>query len=118
VKSAIRPAITAPAAAPSSTADTVRPSTRAPAANRLPMDDTAPLMTELSYPNRKPPIAATAASRVTVAVDSPAALSSNQVIAAASCAAMGASLRAPAAPRAAAAHPGAPTHSRSVKARS
>ena len=63
--SAIRPAISAPAAAPSRAEATAKPSDAASVLNSDSMAASAPLMTALSYPNRNPPSAATEAIRTT-----------------------------------------------------
>jgi hypothetical protein len=80
-RSATRPVISAPNAAPISATDTVSPSQSELAEYWSRIADTAPLMTALSYPNRNPPIAATDASRVTVALEAPTPSSSVQITA-------------------------------------
>src|ERR1035441_6934571 len=78
-RSATRPAPSAPAAAPNSAEDTVKPSTAALAEKWAVIAATAPLMTELSYPNKNPPSAAVNDSRITVPCDSPGSKTSSSI---------------------------------------
>ena len=64
-RSASGPANQAPTAEPSSAIDTTKPISPSPVLNSSRMALTAPLMTEESKPNRKPPSAATPATRMT-----------------------------------------------------
>src|SRR5580692_692111 len=61
-RSASGPANQAPMAEPSSAPATAKPSNQATAPDQSLMASTAPLMTAVSKPNRKPPIAADAAT--------------------------------------------------------
>ncbi len=65
IRSARRPAVAAPNAQPISAAAITWASTSEPTSNRSRIATTAPLMTELSYPKRKPPMAAAAAMKMT-----------------------------------------------------
>src|ERR1700733_638561 len=65
IRSARVPATHAPTAEPSSAEATAKPVWLAPTLKCFWMPVTAPLITELSYPNRKPPIAAAAAMNTT-----------------------------------------------------
>src|ERR1700730_1631829 len=58
-RSARRPAMIAPSAEPRSAEETARPSVTGPTLNCFWTATTAPLMTAVSKPKRKPPIAAT-----------------------------------------------------------
>ncbi|SHU63806.1 Uncharacterised protein [Mycobacteroides abscessus subsp. abscessus] len=63
MRSATRPAVMAPTAAPSSAEATAKPSSASRMANASWIACTAPLITALSYPKRSPPRAATDAIR-------------------------------------------------------
>jgi hypothetical protein len=63
ILSAIRPVNTAPTAAPISAAATAKPKTALPISKWPSSALTAPLVTEMSYPNHNPPSAATDANR-------------------------------------------------------
>jgi hypothetical protein len=65
-RSAQRPAYQAPAAQPSSAIATTKPVTKDESSNSPSTASTAPLMTELSKPNRNPPTAAATDSMMTL----------------------------------------------------
>src|ERR1700759_2627946 len=67
-RSASGPANQAPSAEPSSASATAKPSNQEGAPDQIFMASTAPLMTAVSKPNRKPPIAAEAATRPILAM--------------------------------------------------
>src|SRR5918995_4026349 len=64
----MRPANQAPTAQPINAEATANPSRNGPVSNCSPIALTAPLMTAVSKPNRKPPRAAVAATRTTLAI--------------------------------------------------